>query len=56
VEKEARETKDRQPTLTGFALELVKDLLHGIEVWAADAGFHPAIQEPYQKAKSSIGE
>jgi hypothetical protein len=54
--KETRATKSGPPRLTGFAFEIVKDLVHGIEVWAENDRLHPAIQEPYARAKSALGE
>jgi hypothetical protein len=54
--KEARAASTGQPRLSGLALEIVRGLIDGIEIWAADGGLHPAIQEAYQRAKRSIGE
>jgi len=54
--KEARAAINGQPKLTGFAADLVKDLVKGIELWAADSGLHPALKETYERAKRALGE
>lgn len=45
-----------QPRLTGYALELVTELVRGIEEWNFNGGIPDCLKTPYLRAKAAIGE